>query len=164
MTDRLEQFRQRRFRLPSSLDRMVSIAVTEDDTIETARTKRLAAGVLWVTLPISMVASFQLAFVQNAPTAGAIVMTGLGTTVFALFVMWRRPSTYPDILHPVLLNTTLTSMALTVMAGGLLASGVSSVWGFVTVLGTVVIFADWRATAWSAAVIATQIVAIAWAA
>ena len=162
MTNQLDQFRQRRFTIPGRLDRLVSIAVTPDDTIDEARLKQLTAAVLWISLPISVVSSSQLAFVQHAPIAGAIIMTAFVTAVVVLFLMWRWPTTFPSALHLVFLTSTLISMALTVMAGGLLASGVNSVWGFTTVLAAVIIFADWRATAWLVVFIVTQAVAIAW--
>jgi adenylate cyclase len=162
VTDRLDPFHKRSFRLPSWLDPIVSIAVTDDDTVESARTKRLAAGVLWITLPITVVSSAQLAFVQNAPIAGAIVMTSFFTAALVLVIMGRSPGTYPDILHLIFFNSTVISMTLTVMAGGLLASGVNAVWGFATVLAAVIIFADGRATFWLGVLIVSQVAAITW--
>ena len=163
MGGKLETYRRKRMTMPGWVDRALSLAVLPDDDHETVRTKRLVTGVLWVSLPITVVSSVQLAVVAEAPVAGWTVATSFFTSALALLVGWRRPTTYPNIAHLPIGNAVLISAALVVMAGGLLVSGVNAVWGFVAVLGALAVFGDWRATFWLWFFILSQAVAAVWA-
>ncbi|MEE8608831.1 MAG: hypothetical protein V3S55_14590, partial [Nitrospiraceae bacterium] len=69
----LEAYRRKRRQMPGLVDRALSIAVLPGDSPEEVRTKRLLAGVLWVSLPITVLSSVQLALVFDAPVAGLTV-------------------------------------------------------------------------------------------
>ena len=159
----LETYRRKRMTIPGWVDQALSLAVLSDDNQETIRTKRLVTGVLWLSLPITVLSSIQLAVVAEAPVAGWTVATSFFTSALALLVGWRRPTTYPNIAHLPIGNAVLISAALVVMAGGLLVSGVNAVWGFVAVLGALAVFGDWRATFWLWFFIVSQAVAAVWA-
>jgi len=160
---RLETYRRKRMTMPGWVDRALSLAVLADDDQETLRTKRLMAGVLWVSLPVTLISATQLAVVADAPAAGLTVATAFLTFALALLIWWRWPTTYPNIAHLPVANAILISAALVVMAGGLLASGVNSVWGLVAVLAALAVFGDWRATFWLWFFIFSQAVAAVWA-
>lgn len=147
---------------PSWLDRVLSVGAIPGDDQETTRTKRLMAGVLWVSLPITVLSSMQLAVVFEAPAAGLIVGSAFVAAAVSLLVVWRWPLTYPRIAHLPVGNAILISAALVVMAGGLVASGVNAVWGFVAVLAALAVFADRRASFWMWFFIASQVVAVVW--
>ena len=98
----LETYRQTGMAMPGWVDRALSIAVIPDDDQETIRSKRLIAGVLWVSLLITVLSSMQLAVVFEALAAGLTIGSIFVTAAVSLFVMWRWPSTYPRIaLLPV---------------------------------------------------------------
>lgn len=149
--------------MPGLVDRALSIAVLPGDSLEEVRTKRLLAGVLWVSLPITVLSSVQLALVFDAPVAGLTVGSAFVSVMASLLILWRRPSTYPAVTHLPVGNSILISAALAVMAGGLVASSVNAVWGFVAVLAALAVFADRRATFWLWFFIGSQVVAAAWA-
>lgn len=149
--------------MPGLVDRALSIAVLPGDSPEVVRTKRLLAGVLWVSLPITVLSSVQLALVFDAPVAGLTVGSAFVSVMASLLILWRRPSTYPAVTHLPVGNSILISAALAVMAGGLVASSVNAVWGFVAVLAALAVFADRRATFWLWFFIGSQVVAAAWA-
>jgi guanylate cyclase len=149
--------------MPGWVDRALSIGVLSDDDQETTRTKRLMVGVLWVSLPITVLSATQLALVFEAPVAGLTVSTVFVTAAVSLFAVRRWPSAYPNIAHLPVANAIMISAALVVMAGGLLASAVNAVWGFVAVLAALAVFTDRRASFWLWVFIASQVVAAAWA-
>jgi guanylate cyclase len=149
--------------MPGWVDRALSIAVASDDNQETIRTKRLMTGVLWVSMPVTVLSSMQLAVMADAPIAGLTVGTAFVSAAVTLLTGWRWPSTYPNIAHLPVGNAVLISAALIVMAGGLLASGVNSVWGFVAVLAALAVFGDGRATFWLWFFIFSQAIATVWA-
>ena len=153
---------QTRLAMPDWVERALSIGVLSDDDQETTRTKRLMAGVLWVSLPITVLSATQLAVVFDAPVAGLTVSSVFVTAAGSLWVVWRWPFTYPNIAHLPVANAVMISAALVVMAGGLLASAVNAVWGFVAVLAALAVFADRRASFWLWIFIVSQIVAAAW--
>lgn len=155
--------RARRAWLPQWADRAISIGVTPEDDAERARTKRLFTAIIWFTLPMSTFSSLQLAIAQDAPVAGLTIATALVASVITLVVLRFRPAAFPEIGHLIFGVSMGISAALVVLAGGLLASGVNAVWGFVGVLGALVIFSDHRATFWLWAFIASQIIAVFWA-
>lgn len=151
-----------RIAMPGWVDRALSIAVVPDDDQETMRTKRLMSGVLWVSLPVTVLSAVQLAVVFEAPAAGLTVGTSFVAAAVSLFVMWRWPSTFPDIAHLPVANAILISAALVVMAGGLLASGVNAVWGFVAVLAALAVLGNRSASFWLWFFIVSQVVAVVW--
>lgn len=161
MTIGREPTSRRRRQLPKWVERGLDIGVLPGDGTEITRTKRLLAGVLWVSLASTTVSGLQLAFVFDAPAAGAVVGTAFLVAVTTLVIMWRRPAAFPGVAHLPIGNAILISAALVVMAGGLLASAVNAVWGFVAVLGALAIFADRRASRWMWFFIASQITAVA---
>ncbi|MEA1901987.1 MAG: adenylate/guanylate cyclase domain-containing protein [Actinomycetota bacterium] len=148
--------------MPGWADRALLIAVIPDDDQETTRTKRLMAGVLWVSLPITVLSAMQLGVVFEAPAAGLTVGSAFVAAAVSLFVMWRWPATYPGIAHLPIANAILISAALVVMAGGLLASGVNAVWGFVAVLAALAVLGDRAASFWLWFFIVSQVVAVVW--
>ena len=152
-----------RQRLPAVLERAVSIAVVSEDTADVARTKRLLAGVLWITLPVTALSALRMAVVFEAPYAGLTIGSAVVNSAVVLLAMWLRPSTYPGVMHLVLLNVILISIVLVVMTGGFLSSGANSIWGFIGVLGGLAIFGDRRATFWLWAFIASVVVSAVWA-
>jgi len=151
-------------RLPGWLDRALSVALTPNDSLETARTKRLTAGVLWASIPVTLASASQLAFMSEAPIAAWTVASLIVTAVATLTILRARPSTYPNVVHLILCHAILTSAILSVMAGGLLASSVNAVWGFVAVVASLAVFGDRRATFWLWFFVASQVVASAWGA
>ncbi len=157
-----EMYRRKRKTMPDWVDLALSIGVVSDDDQETTRTKRLMVGVLWVSLPITVLSASQLAFAFDAPVAGLTVASVFVTAAASLFVVWRWPSSYPNIAHLPVANSILISAALVVMAGGLLDSAVNAVWGFVAVLAALAVFGDRRASFWLWVFIASQLVAAAW--
>jgi guanylate cyclase len=158
-----EMYRRKRMAMPRWVDLALSIGVLSDDDQETTRTKRLMVGVLWVSLPITVLSATQLAFAFDAPVAGLTVSSVFVTAAVSLLAVWRWPSTYPGIAHLPVANSIMISAALVVMAGGLLDSAVNAVWGFVAVLAALAVFADRRASFWLWFFIASQVVAAAWA-
>ena len=162
MTASLKTSRRRRTTTPRWVDRLLSVAVQPGDDQETIRTKRLMAGVLWVSMPMTVVSATQLAVVFEAPVAGLTVSSGFVAAAVSLLVVWRWPSTYPNIAHLPVANAILISASLVVMAGGLLASGANAVWGFVAVLAALAVFTDRRADFWLWFFIASQVAAVAW--
>jgi len=68
-----EMYRRKRMAMPDWVDLALSIDVASDDDQETTRTKRLMVGVLWVSLPITVLSATQLAFAFDAPVAGLTV-------------------------------------------------------------------------------------------
>ena len=155
--------RARQVRLPGWADAALSIGVVSGDSSEVVRTKRLLAGVLWLSLPMTVLSSWQLAVAFEAPIAGATVFSAFFVATVSLSVLYRWPSTFPDITHLIVGNTILISAALVVMAGGFLASGANAVWGLVSVLGALVVFNDRRATFWLWFFIGSELLAVVWA-
>ncbi len=134
--------------LPRFIDTAISIAVLPGDSADEVRTKRLITGALWLTFPISTISIYQMAVVFDSPIA-ALVLVGNEIVMAALIVsLWKRPATYPGVMHPLALSTIVVSTALVVMAGGLIESGFSIVWAILAVLAAVAVFADHRATIW----------------
>jgi adenylate cyclase len=135
--------------LPPAIERFLSIAVLEGDDAGTVRSKRLLTGALAVSVFTSALSAYtQAGF--SAPLASlAIALTAL-VAIASLVAMWRRPSTYPAVMHYVTATSLAISAAVTVMYGGIIESGAAPVWGVITILGALVIFADRRATFWLA--------------
>ena len=135
-------------RMPLWLDRMLSSAVVPDDTLETARTKRLLTGVLWASIPLSLLNGWMIATLQGSPAAGLTIASLVLSSAATLLITWRKPTTYPTIAHLPIGHAIFTSAALAFMAGGLLPSAVNAVWGFVSLLGALAVFNDRRANVW----------------
>ena len=134
--------------MPRWLDRMLSLAVVPDDTLETARTKRLLTGVLWASIPLSLLNGWTIATFQGSPEAGLVIASLVLSALATTLIVWRRPAAYPTIAHLPIGHAILTSAVLAFMAGGLLASAVNAVWGFVSLLGALAVFNDRRANVW----------------
>ena len=62
--------------IPGWVDQALSLAVLSDDNQETIRTKRLVTGVLWLSLPITVLSSIQLApnLLEGKPLADSRVV------------------------------------------------------------------------------------------
>jgi guanylate cyclase len=127
---------------------LASIAVTEADSEDTARTKRLLTGALWVSVVTTAISVYQMVVVLDAPIAGLTISFAWVGSAVALLAMWRWPSTYPGVMHLVVMVSLFVSAMLIIIFGGQLASGANSVWGLLGLIGGVVVFADWRATVW----------------
>ena len=140
---------------------MVSIAVVNTDTEDIARTKRLLAGALWLSMVTTAISVYQMVVILEAPTAGmTIACSWLGSGI-ALFAMWKWPASYPGVMHFIILVNIFVATTLIIIFGGQLASGVNSVWGLLGLIGGVVVFADWRATAWLIVYVVTSILGTA---
>ncbi len=148
-------------RLPPAIERLLSIAVVEGDDPGTVRSKRLLTGALAVSLFTSSV-SVYLDYRSGARFAAMAIGLTLTTSLGSLLAMWRSPATYPGVMHFVLASTLVASGAVTVMFGGIAESGASTVWGVITILGAVVIFADRRATFWLVAFVVSTLVSVWW--
>jgi guanylate cyclase len=149
--------------LPTQVDALLSLAVVSGDNSEVVRAKRLLVGILWVSMAVTTLSSFLLAVVFGAPIAGAVVFSAFFVAGFSLLVVWRRPSTFPNIVHLIVGNAILISTLLVVLAGGFLESGANGIWGIVAVLGALVVLGDRRATVWLWVFVASQVFAVAWA-
>lgn len=152
----------RRFRLPVFVDRALSIAVLDDDPNEVRRTKRLFAAVLWVALVTNLTAVYQLA-AAGAPGAAFLLVGSFSVAAGSLVAMWVNPSTYPHVVHVIAAVTILVSSGLTLLFGGFLESGANSIWGFLSVLGALVVFEDLRAALWLAVFAVTTVISEIWA-
>lgn len=144
---RPEPLTRRVWRLPGPADRAISVAVIDTDNEETRRTKRLLAGALWISF-LTAGASIWQFLASDANLAALALGATAVVALVSLLLMWRWPSTYPDVMHFIATGTIMVSAAITLMYGGFLESGANSIWGFVAVLGTIVIFEDWRAVLW----------------
>jgi guanylate cyclase len=149
--------------MPTQVDALLSLAVVSGDNSEVVRAKRLLVGILWVSMAVTTLSSFLLAVVFGAPIAGAVVFSAFFVAGFSLLVVWRRPSTFPNIVHLIVGNAILISTLLVVLAGGFLESGANGIWGIVAVLGALVVLGDRRATVWLWVFVASQVFAVAWA-
>lgn len=148
----------KKWRIPRLVDRAVSLGVTESDSEETQRTKRLLAAALWISLVTSVTTISQFVWF-GAPLAAVALSTATLVAFIALLLMWRWPATYPAVMHWIAGSSILVSVALTLLFGGFLESGANAVWGYVSVLGALVIFEDRRATFWLLFFAGTMIVA-----
>jgi guanylate cyclase len=144
------------------VDRALSIAVVDNDTADTVRTKRLLTGALWAALATSTLSAIQF-FATGANPSGYLLATVPPVLLATLFALWRWPSVYPNVMHPLAAQAILISAVQVVMAGGLHASAVNSVWILVVILGALAVFADRRATIWLWVFVASQIIASWWA-
>lgn len=137
----------RRLQLPAAIDRALSLSIVGGDAAETQHTKRLLTGALWVSLVTSAASTFQF-YLFDAPLAAVGIGAIFVVTGGSLLAMWLRPSTYPAIMHVIIGVSVLVSAALTVMYGGSPESGGNAIWGFLVVLGGIVVFEDARAIFW----------------
>lgn len=136
-----------RRRLPTLVERALSFADSDLDTRETRRTRRLFVAVLWISLVTSSLTLVQLAM-QDAFLAALCLATLMLTTIVVLVAMGIRPDSYPEVMHVVVGTSIAVSEILTLLYGGFLESGANAMWGFIAVLGAIVIFEDRRAVAW----------------
>jgi len=138
--------------------RMIDLAVLPEDRTDVVRTKRLFTAAIWVSIVTSGLSVYQLA-VFGAPWASAAVAVPIVTAVLALLWMWRRPSTYPGVMHLVAAGTITTTAAMIVLLGGVFESAGNTAWGMLVVVGAVAIFADRRAHIWLAIFVISTIAA-----
>lgn len=150
------QNRSRR-KLPTWLDRALSIAVVPADSEETRRTKRLLTGILWASIPSSAISLVQFSIIEEQPAmAFAVVPPGI-TAIVTLIVATRWPRSYPNIAHLPIGATILSAAIVVAIGGGFLGSAANAMWGIVAVVGAAAVFGDGRATAWFWVFVATML-------
>jgi guanylate cyclase len=126
---------------------LLSVGAVATDDRETARIKRLVAGVLWASLVTSVIGIVQF-FAYDLPWAAATLAIVLVASIVTLLVLSRRPSTFPGVTHGIIGVTVLVAGVYTILFGGFLESGANGVWGALSVFGAMALFADRRATFW----------------
>lgn len=141
--------RLRRRNPPAFVKAAISFADDGQDTRETLRLKHLFIGVLWISIPTSTGTGLQL--LANGDTLAFLIVLSLILVTIAVLI-WLRldPGAFPAVMHLVAGTSILTSASLLVLYGGFLESGANAMWGFVAVLGAIVIFEDYRAIVWLA--------------
>ncbi|MFZ0627018.1 MAG: adenylate/guanylate cyclase domain-containing protein [Acidimicrobiia bacterium] len=145
--------------LPPAVERFLSIAVLDGDDAGTVRSKRLLTGALAVSgLTSALSAYAQAGF--SAPLASLAIALTAVVSIASLVAMWRRPRTYPAVMHYVTATSLAVSGAVTIMYGGIIESGAAPVWGVITILGALVIFADRRATFWMVTFVLTTLASV----
>ncbi|HEX6947136.1 MAG TPA: adenylate/guanylate cyclase domain-containing protein [Acidimicrobiia bacterium] len=148
--------------LPSWVWRAIDIAVLPGDNEETIRTKRLLTAAVIISIPTSIVSALTTAYVFGSPGAGAVIGLSAVGSIVVLTVVKLRPTTYPAVMHFIAAYNILISMGLLVGFGGILPSGINAIWAILSVVGAMVVFADWRALAWFAVYILTLVGATIW--
>lgn len=138
------------------LDRVLSIAVLPTDRPDTVRTKRLFTGALWASITTTTISVYQY-YLIDAPWAMVALTLPIVTAAVALFLTWRRPSTFPAVMHLVAAGTMGTTMIIIVLFGGVFETAGNTSWSVLAVVGAVAIFADRRAHFWLAVFIAGTI-------
>ncbi len=138
------------------LDRVLSIAVLPTDRPDTVRTKRLFTGALWASITTTTISVYQY-YLIDAPWAMVALTLPIITATVALFLTWRRPSTFPAVMHLVAAGTMGTTMIIIVLFGGVFETAGNTSWSVLAVVGAVAIFADRRAHFWLAVFIAGTI-------
>lgn len=133
----------------SWLDRVLSIAVLPTDRPDTIRTKRLFTGAMWASIITSSISVYQY-YLIDAPWAMAALTLPVFTAAISLLLMWRRPSTFPGVMHLVAAGTMGTTMIIIVLFGGVFETAGNTSWSVLAVVGAVAIFADRRAHFWLA--------------
>lgn len=146
--------------LRSLADRMRDLALLEGDSVELQRTKRLFTTVLWISLPMTLISSAQLAIIADAPEAAFVLLTMFVLAAGELIALTRSPATFDLAAHVLIGAVVLVSAVLVVMAGGLVASAVNSIWGLLAVVGSLAVFGDRRATIWTWVFVASQVIAV----
>lgn len=141
----IDRFRQRK--LPGFLKPVISFADSDRDSRETLRLKHLFIAVLWVSIPTSTLTGLQL--LSNGHsfaflTVLSLILLTIGVMTWMLF----RPASFPAVMHVLAAGSIATSASLLILYGGFLESGANAMWGFVAVLGAIVIFEDYRAVVW----------------
>jgi guanylate cyclase len=140
--------RPRRRSLPAWFDRALSVAVLPTDSQDVRRTKRLLTGILWASIPTTMLSMAQFALVEGEPDmAVVVVLPGLAAAV-TLLVVARRPTAYPAIAHLPIGVTIGVAIVVVALSEGFLGSAGNALWGVVAILGAAAVFGDRRATAW----------------
>lgn len=135
--------------LPRWLDRLLSVAIVPEDTQDVRRTKRLLTGILWASIPTTILSMVQFALVEGEPDMAMVVLLpGIAAPV-TLAIVIRHPATYPNIAHLPIAVTVGVSYLVVALGGGFLASAGNAYWGLVAVLGAAAVFGDGRATAWA---------------
>jgi adenylate cyclase len=142
--------------LPEMLRRLISYADVPGEDLEIRRTKHLFIGVLWISLVTSAITCTQF-IVRDEPAAALTLGVLLVLTFAVLWLLRLRPAAYPGVMHLVIGYSVGASVVLTLLFGGFLESGGNAMWGFIAVLGAIVIFEDRRAAAWFVAFVAVML-------
>jgi adenylate cyclase len=138
----------RRPSLPSWLESALSVAVLPTDSHDVRRTKRLLTGILWASIPTTLLSVLQFAVIEGEPDmALVVVLPGLAAPL-TLLIVARWPRTYPSIAHLPIGVTVGVAIVVVALGGGFLGSAANAMWGIVAILGAAAVFADGRATAW----------------
>ena len=156
MTTRFDVSQEKPRRLNPFVERALSIAVTEDDTVETVQIKRLVTGALWFSLIFPWADIIQ-SLAAGALLAALAVAGSFVSSAIALTLMWLRPGSFQGIFHIVIAANLGVSVAMTLIFGGFLASGVNFMWAVVLVMGAIAVFDDWRALVWLGVVVASVV-------
>lgn len=146
-TSLMNRFRGRNRNLPRFVERVISFADAEEDSRETLRLKHLFIAVLWISIPTSTGTGIQL-LVNGDRLASLSVLFLILVTIGVLTWMRLQPGSFPMVMHFVAAASLATSASVLVFYGGFLESGANAMWGFVAVLGAIVIFEDYRAIVW----------------
>lgn len=141
----VDRFRQRK--LPGFVKPAISFADSDRDSRETLRLKHLFIAVLWVSIPTSTMTGLQL-LTNGHSLAFLTVLFLVLLTIGVLIWMRFRPASFPAVMHVVAGGSVAVSASLLILYGGFLGSGANAMWGFVAVLGAIVIFEDYRAVVW----------------
>lgn len=132
------------------------------DNQEMVRTKRLLTAALLISIPTSIISAVMTALTLGAPGAGAVILIApIGNTI-ALTWVRVRPKAYPGVMHFVAAFNMIISLTIVALSGGLLSSGINAVWGVLSVLGAMVVFADRRALAWMFGYLVATVIASVW--
>jgi adenylate cyclase len=139
----------KRRRLPSFVDRAISIAVLPEDDEETRRTKRLITGAFWISVvvPWPQIADLMRA---DAPLAAATIGVSFVTAVVVLVILFVQPRWFTGAFHLVAVANLAIAVTMTLLFGGFLASAINFTYAVIVVFGAIVVLADWRAMAWLA--------------
>ena len=144
-TTQIDRFQGRH--LPRFVEAAISFADSDRDTPETLRLKHLFIAVLWISIPTSTLTGLQLlssGHVLAFASVAFLVLVTIGVLTWLRF----QPGAFPAVMHVVAASSIVTSASLLILYGGFLESGANAMWGFVAVLGAIVIFEDYRAVIW----------------
>jgi adenylate cyclase len=144
-TTLINRFRARK--LPRFMKPAISFADADRDSRETLRLKHLFIAVLWISIPTSTLTGLQLMTNGHTMAFMSVVFLVLLTIGVLIWMRFRRGS-FPAVMHVVAAGSMATSSSLLILYGGFLESGANAMWGFVAVLGAIVIFEDYRAIIW----------------
>ncbi len=130
-------------------NQLVSFADDPADESQDRGAKHVIVGVLWIAIPTALVWAGSVAIEGDMLAALTLLLSTL-TIITGLTIAHVRPATFPVVIHALVLSTCLSSFSLTLLYGGLLPSGLNMLWGFVGVLGALIIFGPRIARFWLA--------------